>query len=98
MHPIPFLCLRCDEETEIIGVDDGEMGEFAYDYVGVETELGPRHMYSGDVGATGGGREPMHLSHQHHEVKISNVSDRRSDSDEHSQYPLNQFAMKTIRP
>lgn len=90
MHFIPPLCLRCSEETEIIGVDDGEMGEFAYDYVGIEIELGPRHMYSGDVGATGGGREPMH-----HEMKTSIASEHRSDAE--SQYPLNHFPMKAIR-
>jgi hypothetical protein len=31
MHYIPGLRLRCSEDIEIIGVDDGEMGEFAYD-------------------------------------------------------------------
>jgi len=91
MHLIPFLRLRCSEETEIIGVDDGEMGEFAYDYVGIEIELGPRHMYSGDVGATGGGREPVHI---HNEPKTSMTSEQRSDGD--SQYPLNTFAMKAL--
>lgn len=95
MHYIPFLRLRCDEETEIIGVDDGEMGEFAYDYVGIETELGPRHMYSGEVGATGGGREPAHL-----EIKTSMAgSDSEPRSDTGSQYPINsnQYPMKTFR-
>jgi len=60
MHYIPFLRLRCDEETEIIGVDDAEMGEFAYDYVGIEAELIPRQEYNN--GATGGNREPHHTS------------------------------------
>ncbi|KAH7882865.1 ammonium transporter AmtB-like domain-containing protein [Phlebopus sp. FC_14] len=46
MHFIPGLRLRCDEETEIIGVDDVEMGEFAYDYVGIESELMPKHEYT----------------------------------------------------
>lgn len=45
MHYIPPLRLRCSEETEIIGVDDAEMGEYAYDYVGVDLEIGPRQMY-----------------------------------------------------
>ncbi|EJT99169.1 ammonium transporter [Dacryopinax primogenitus] len=40
MHFIPGLCLRTTEEAEIIGIDDAEMGEFAYDYVGVDAELG----------------------------------------------------------
>lgn len=39
MHFIPGLRLRVPEETEIIGIDEVEMGEFAYDYVGIETEL-----------------------------------------------------------
>ncbi|KAG2127116.1 ammonium transporter AmtB-like domain-containing protein [Suillus clintonianus] len=50
MHYIPGLCLRCDEETEILGVDDAEMGEFAYDYVGIESELMPRSEYNADAG------------------------------------------------
>ena len=41
MHFIPGLRLRVPEETELIGIDECEMGEFAYDYVGLETELKP---------------------------------------------------------
>jgi ammonium transporter, Amt family len=44
MHFIPGLRLRVPEETEIIGIDESDMGEFAYDYVGLETELKP-HVY-----------------------------------------------------
>jgi Amt family ammonium transporter len=40
MHFIPGLRLRVTEEAEILGIDDAEMGEFAYDYVGIDTELG----------------------------------------------------------
>ncbi|KAG5645694.1 hypothetical protein DXG03_005532 [Asterophora parasitica] len=66
MHYIPGLSLRCSETTEIVGVDDAEMGEFAYDYVGLVQEIAhtPLHM---DVGATGGGREP-----DHHLEKLEN--------------------------
>jgi ammonium transporter, Amt family len=39
MHLIPVLRLRVPEETERDGIDQCEMGEFAYDYVGLETEL-----------------------------------------------------------
>lgn len=60
LHFIPGLRLRCDEETEIIGVDDAEMGEFAYDYVGLDTEIPIRGEYNGNPGATGGSREPHH--------------------------------------
>lgn len=95
MHYVPFinLKLRCSDETEIIGVDDGEMGEFAYDYVGLDTEPGPRPIFSGNVVATGGYREP--IPHSPHEVKSSPVSDQRSDSDSH--YPLNLYPLKAMR-
>ncbi|KAF8514011.1 ammonium transporter [Hysterangium stoloniferum] len=67
MHFIPGLRLRLsNEEAEIIGIDDAEMGEFAYDYVGIDAELG-----TGGSGATEtfsayqGGmttREPEHVA------------------------------------
>ncbi|KAI5994898.1 ammonium transporter AmtB-like domain-containing protein [Pisolithus orientalis] len=60
MHYVPGLRLRCDEETEIIGVDDAEMGEFAYDYVGLDTEIPIRGEYNSTPTATGGSREPPH--------------------------------------
>lgn len=43
MHFIPGLSLRTSEEAEIVGIDDAEMGEFAYDYVGVDAELLPKN-------------------------------------------------------
>jgi Amt family ammonium transporter len=57
MHFIPGLRLRVPEETEIIGIDESDMGEFAYDYVGLETELKP-HVYARSAAATAAdGRE-----------------------------------------
>jgi len=41
MHSIPCLRLRASEEAEILGIDDAEMGEFAYDYVESEREISP---------------------------------------------------------
>ncbi|CED83532.1 ammonium transporter [Phaffia rhodozyma] len=38
MHYIPGLRLRCSEESEIVGLDDAELGEFSYDYVGLDPE------------------------------------------------------------
>lgn len=60
MHYFPggSLRLRCNDETEIVGVDEAEMGEFAYDYVSLDIELGPREQRHD--GSTGGAREPMH--------------------------------------
>jgi Amt family ammonium transporter len=69
MHFIPGLALRVDEESEILGIDDAEMGEFAYDYVGLEQEIG--HTINAGVGAIGGGREPEH----EHYVKSSSSSE-----------------------
>jgi len=58
MHFIPGLRLRASEEAEIIGIDDAEMGEFAYDYVGLENEIG--HNPHEELHALSGGREPDH--------------------------------------
>ena len=33
MNLIPGLRLRASEEDEVLGMDDAEIGEFAYDYV-----------------------------------------------------------------
>jgi Amt family ammonium transporter len=45
-------------------IDDYEMGEFAYDYVGLEQDLGVKDVEGGlereRVNATSGGREPRH--------------------------------------
>lgn len=64
MHFIPGLRLRCDEEAEIVGIDDYDMGEFSYDYVGLEQDLGAKDVEGGlereRVNATTGGREPRH--------------------------------------
>jgi len=40
MHYIPGLRLRATEEAEMLGIDDAYMGEFAYDYVALDSELG----------------------------------------------------------
>ncbi|KAG6885785.1 hypothetical protein C0993_009890 [Termitomyces sp. T159_Od127] len=39
MHYIPGLSLRASEEAEILGIDEAEMGEFMYDYVGMEAKM-----------------------------------------------------------
>lgn len=58
MHFTPGLRLRATEQAEILGIDDAEMGEFAYDYVGLEQEIG----HSEDTGVPlSGNREPHHV-------------------------------------
>lgn len=76
MHFIPGLRLRVeDEATEILGIDDAEMGEFAYDYVGIDAELGAKEHYyrEGAAGVTGGGREPHHMPDQ---VSSNNTNEK----------------------
>ncbi|KZP14478.1 ammonium transporter [Athelia psychrophila] len=92
MHFFPggYLELRCSEESEIIGIDDAEMGEYAYDYVGLETELAPpKHTFGEDAleGAVGGGREPMHHVH-HQERKASSEGSRADEKDGVSETPV----------
>jgi len=59
MHYIPGLRLRVDDEAEIVGIDDAEMGEYAYDYVGIESEIHPNH----NIALAGVGTKE--LNHQH---------------------------------
>lgn len=58
MHYIPGLRLRASENAEILGIDDAEMGEFAYDYVGLDQEIG--HPLDKRNISPGGSREPEH--------------------------------------
>lgn len=64
MHYIPGLRMRTTEEAEVVGMDDYDMGEFAYDYVGLEADLGVRDVEGGLrkelENHTDGGREPRH--------------------------------------
>lgn len=39
MNLVPGLSLRASEEEEAIGMDDAELGEFAYDYVELRREF-----------------------------------------------------------
>jgi ammonium transporter, Amt family len=47
---IPGLSLRSTEEDEIMGIDDAEIGEFAYDYVEITRDV---------IGATEGNSIPV---------------------------------------
>jgi Amt family ammonium transporter len=58
MHFTPYMRLRVDEESELIGIDESQMGEYAYDYVGLDSEV---PLLNDNASATGGGREPQHL-------------------------------------
>lgn len=57
MNLIPGLRLRASEEAEVLGMDDAEIGEFAYDYVELTRDVingdalvdEGESKYSGDV-------------------------------------------------
>ena len=66
------LHLHCDKETEILGVDDAEMGELAYDYVSIKSNLMLCSEYN--KGASGGNRELRHTA-----ATTSQVSKQEKD-------------------
>ncbi|KAG8979939.1 hypothetical protein FRC05_007382 [Tulasnella sp. 425] len=75
MHFIPGCRLRTDEESEIIGIDDAEMGEFAYDYVAVDAELGPKAELAGAPDHGRGGAGNIDESHSHpHSIEHEKVA------------------------
>ena len=57
MHIIPGLGFRVPKETEMRGIDESDMGEFAYDYVGLETELKPQIYVHSTSTAYGSGQD-----------------------------------------
>lgn len=81
MHFIPGLRMRATEEAEILGIDDSEMGEFAYDYVGID--LGTGHEYQDDTHSHGalpsttGGREPRHVQTAHDASSEEDIEKRQ---------------------
>ena len=53
MNLVPGLSLRASEEAEIIGIDDSELGEFAYDYVEHKREIPYTPSIHGQARSTG---------------------------------------------
>jgi len=76
MHFTPFCRLRADETSELIGIDEAQMGEYAYDYVGLDSEV---PLPSDTASVTGGGREPQHS--QMHEVERASNEKRSIPSE-----------------
>ncbi|KAI9811925.1 MAG: ammonium transporter Amt1 [Thelocarpon impressellum] len=75
MNLIPGLSLRASEEAEILGIDDAEIGEFAYDFVELTREVvtdssESASKFSGEHVAAGGPHEkeayPHHDSIERH--------------------------------
>ncbi|KAJ7723482.1 ammonium transporter [Mycena maculata] len=82
MHFVPTLRLRASEEAEMIGIDDAEMGEYAYDYVGLEQELGHTLEINGGAEAETGGREGDHTHHHRSHADVQEkVQEKALDAD-----------------
>lgn len=60
---IPGLHLRASEEAELIGMDDDQLGEFAYDYVEVRRDYLAWTPATNDPRTDGEGDVPMHERH-----------------------------------
>ena len=54
MNLIPGLSLRVDMQEEELGLDEAQIGEFAYDYVELRREFGDVLMGEEGVGSEGG--------------------------------------------
>ena len=75
MNLIPGLSLRASEEAEILGIDDAEIGEFAYDYVELTREV----LNDVDDAAS-----KYSAAHPHdHEKTLNHSSDNNRDSITH---------------
>jgi Amt family ammonium transporter len=77
MNLIPGLSLRASEEAEILGIDDAEIGEFAYDYVELTREvLNETSMENGsnfsDVGE-GIGMQSLEKGHRMSDPSSGNI-------------------------
>ncbi|KZF26278.1 ammonium transporter-like protein [Xylona heveae TC161] len=59
MNLIPGLSLRVSEEAEILGIDDAEIGEFAYDYVELTRDIVPTDAVEGSSKFSGDRDSPV---------------------------------------
>ena len=73
MNLIPGLSLRASEEAEILGIDDAEIGEFAYDYVELTREV------LNDMGDEGSKYSGEHQAINTHEKAMGESSDSNHD-------------------
>ncbi|GAA5886996.1 hypothetical protein JCM6882_009410 [Rhodosporidiobolus microsporus] len=69
---IPGCKFRVDEEGEIIGVDEVELGEWAYDYVSVRREVDSTTGFAGAHSPSSGHVKPASL-HSHSRQRITDA-------------------------
>lgn len=55
MNLVPGLSLRVSAEEEEVGLDDGELGEFAYDYVEITRNIESPSSHSSPAESIKGG-------------------------------------------
>ena len=82
MNLIPGLTLRASEEAEVLGMDDAEIGEFAYDYVELTRDVlsGDADMgMEGEDGLSKYSGEEGSMVHAGHEKQFSGVSQRSDE-------------------
>ena len=75
MNLIPGLKLRASEEAEVLGMDDAEIGEFAYDYVELTRDVINGDALGDDTGSKYSAEEESTVMSPHHEKQFSQRSD-----------------------
>lgn len=89
VNATPGLKLRASEQAELLGMDDDQLGEFAYDYVEVRRDYlawtpakehfhGESHISSGDIHGIPGHSEMASHGIPVHEDAIEGQSERSS--------------------
>ena len=83
---VPGLHLRASEEAELLGLDDDQLGEFAYDYVEVRRDYLAWTPAKGETvdGEEGADNVPMEdrMGIGHHKELMAEKSRSHSDEDE----------------
>ena len=74
MNLIPGLRLRASEEAEVLGMDDAEIGEFAYDYVELTRDVLNGDALVDDNESKYSADQDIPMSHRH-EKNFSTSSD-----------------------
>ncbi len=62
MNLVPGLSLRVDMQEEELGLDEAQIGEFAYDYVELRREFGDVILGEGAEGSEGGSVKGARIS------------------------------------
>ncbi len=86
INKIPGLHLRASEEAELLGMDDDQLGEFAYDYVEVRRDYLAWTPAKG-VASVAGDESSAHRGDRHGIAEHSQMLEGKELSDESSEGP-----------